>query len=102
MAETQRPDETTDAEPDHFQFGIRQMLLLTTVSALAAAAASSMSAPKVFQGIAAAYLIFMAAYVLLRLPYVLRRCRRPLEKLRRNRSELEAAVRDMKHKARKN
>ena len=99
VSETRNPNEAADVGKDRFQFSIRQMLVLTTVSAAAAAMASSIHAPDVCRGIVAAYLILMAAYAVLRLPYMCRGIMRRTprwDRIRRQRSDLEAMALNMK------
>jgi hypothetical protein len=105
MAETQDPNEATAVRKEPFQFSIRQMLVLTAVSAMAAALASSMHASAVFKCIVAFYLILLAAYVVLRLPYVWRGIVRKTpawDRFRRHRSELEAMALKMKRETERN
>jgi len=99
MTETRELSQAEEVERERFQFGLGRILVLTTVSAVAAAIAASMEAPLVFQAIVAGYLILMATYIVLRLPAACRGIMRRTpqwERLRRRRSDLEATVLRMK------
>jgi hypothetical protein len=93
------PKQIARPKQGRFQFGIRAMLVLTVVSAAAAATAGSLNAPAVVRVVVAVYLMSLAAYAVLRLPFVCRRIRgsiREWDRLRRQRVELETAVQKMR------
>jgi hypothetical protein len=99
MTDSPNSEEVVGTEADRFQFSIRQLLLLISVAAAIAAAASSLSAPKFVQAVFAAYLILAAAYGILRLPYICRKVFRRTprsSRLRHRRAGLEAFARSMK------
>ncbi len=92
---TETPNDGPEPQQPRFQFGIRSVLVLTTVCAAAAAIACSMPVPIAVQVVVAGFLILMAAYAVLRLPYICRRILQGiagLKRLRRQRSDLEAIV----------
>ncbi len=105
-AETPRTNIASDpgngAGEPRFQFSIRQMLLLTAVSALAAGVAGWLGGSStVCRIVLVCYLILMAAYLVLRLPFV---CRQIMglqtrwEQIRVHRKELEAMIRERRNK----
>ncbi|MCY2994781.1 MAG: hypothetical protein NTY19_44005, partial [Planctomycetota bacterium] len=92
---TETPNDGPATQQPRFQFGIRSVLVLTTVCAVAAAIAGSMQVPIAVQVVVALYLIVLATYAVLRLPYICRRILQGiagLKRLRRQRSDLEAIV----------
>ena len=92
MAEPDVPGDKAAQKEPPFQFGIRSVLVLTTVCAVAAAIAASMRVPIVLQVVVAFWLMLMATYAVLRLPYTCRRILRGRRRIRQQRSDLEATV----------
>jgi hypothetical protein len=86
------PNHNPERKEHPFQFGIRSVLLLTTVCAVAAAIAASMRVSIVFQVVVAFWLILMATYAVLRLPYTCRGILRGRKRIRQQRADLEVMV----------
>jgi hypothetical protein len=94
---TENTSDESEQQEKPFQFGIRSVLVLTTVCAVAAAITGSMQVPIIFQVVVVVYLMLMATYAVLRLPYVGRKVLQDiaeLKRIRRQRSELEGFVAD--------
>ncbi len=93
MFDPQHQDATEPPSNERFQFGLRSLLVLTTVCTVAAALAGSLSGPVAGRVAAALFLMSIAAYVVLRLPYVCRRLVRAIrerQRIARHRLDLAA------------
>jgi hypothetical protein len=93
-------DERCSAR-ERFQFSLRSLFILTTVSALLAALVSTIPLPDIFKIVFLFYVLFMAAYLILRLPFLARGILRKTpawEKLRQERAELERLVDEKRKK----
>ena len=93
MLDPQHQDASGPAENERFQFGLRRLLVLTTVCTVAAALAGSLGGPDAGRVAAALFLMSIAAYVVLRLPYVCRRLVRAIrerQRIARHRLDLAA------------
>ncbi len=78
-----------------FQFGIARLIILTTVIAVVIAISIRIDAPKLTQGIVAAYFLFVVVWVVMRGPTVaagLTDVYRRRGKLKDRRAELEREV----------
>ena len=57
-------------KPVRFQFGIRRLLILTTVAAVVSAWAAHHNAPVFLQAVLAAYLMIFTGWVIMRVPSI--------------------------------
>ena len=93
MLDPQHQDASGPARNERFQFGLRRLLVLTTICTVAAALAGSLGGPVAGRFAAALFLMSIAAYVVLRLPYVCRRLVRAIrerQRIARHRLDLAA------------
>lgn len=89
-------DQSAETEPPRFQFGIRSLLVLTGLCAVAGAVAAALGGPSLFRAIVVVYLMSLGTYAVLRLPYIYRKTlhsSRRLDRIRRKRAELDSLVR---------
>ena len=97
MTEPNVPGNKAAQKEPPFQFGIRSVLMLTTVCAVVAAIAGSMRESVIVKVVVASYLMLIASYAVLRLPHTCRRILQDLAELKRIRqqkSDLAAMVSD--------